>query len=69
MAEEEDEIKLDIPDLSEEDLESDDEEQQVASSMAFVKDEEFPLFLTVRRLILMIDATLDKPFFARSVNN
>ena len=37
--------------------------------MAYVKDEEFPMFLTIKRLILMVDATLDKPFFARSLNN
>ena len=47
------------------DSESDEENGPV--SMNLVKDEDFPLFLTVRRLIFMIDASLRRPFFARDI--
>jgi hypothetical protein len=52
-------------------LNSDDEEdpQMKLQTFTCVPDEHFPLFLTVKRLIMMIDATLDRPFFARSINN
>mmetsp|Transcript_32024 Transcript_32024/g.31728 ORF Transcript_32024/g.31728 Transcript_32024/m.31728 type:complete len:346 (-) Transcript_32024:5401-6438(-) len=47
--------------------ESDEGEVVGPSSMAYLKDEDFPLFVTVRRLIFMIDATLRKPFFSRDL--
>lgn len=31
-----------------------------------MKDADFPAFLTIRKLILMIDAAMAKPFFSRS---
>ena len=37
--------------------------------MGQVREEDFPLFLTIRRLILMIDGSLTRPFFARDLNN
>ena len=37
-------------------------------SMAYLTDDDFPLFLTIRRLVFMIDATQKSPFFARSAD-
>ena len=36
-------------------------------SLMSIPDEHFPLFLTLRRFILMVDAVLHRPFFARSI--
>lgn len=36
------------------------------SSMSYVTDDDFPLFVTVRKLILMIDGSLHRPFFDRT---
>ncbi|OMJ83259.1 hypothetical protein SteCoe_15847 [Stentor coeruleus] len=47
---------------------SDSEDDSGPVSMNFIKDEDFPLFYTVRRLIFMIDASLRRPFFARDIN-
>lgn len=47
---------------------SDSEEDSGPVSMNFLKDEDFPLFYTVRQLIFMIDASLRRPFFARDIN-
>jgi hypothetical protein len=38
-------------------------------SLADLKDGEFPAFLTIRKLILMIDGAMAKPFFHRNHNN
>ena len=46
---------------------SDDEEDSGPCSMNYLKDEHFPLFFTVRRLVFMIDASLRRPFFARDI--
>ena len=43
-----------------------EKQMTLAHTLNKVKDEQFPLFLTVRRLMLMIDGTLKKPFFARN---
>ena len=37
----------------------------LASSMDDLKNEDFPLFVTIKRLIYMVDASTDFPFFAR----
>ena len=59
---------------TEEALELKDEgelEQQfdMVSSLEKVDEKQFPLFLTFRRLLLMIDATLKRPFFTRDSKN
>ena len=37
-------------------------------SMTYLTDDDFPLFLTIRRLVFMVDATQKSPFFARSAD-
>ena len=37
-------------------------------TLNLVPNDQFPLFLTLRRLLIMIDGTLSKPFFARNVH-
>lgn len=64
---EKEEIKL----QAEEDQTDPAEEEASANtqhSLAFLHDEDFPLFATVRRLVLMVDATLRNPFFSRNAN-
>jgi len=71
-------IKLDAqPDLDEEDeadlIDEEDAEEELKrrmnqyTSLKHIDERDWPLFLTVRRLILMIDGTLQRPFFARNV--
>lgn len=43
-----------------------DKQLSLAHTLNSVPDESFPLFLTIRRLLLMIDGTLKKPFFSRN---
>lgn len=62
LEKQESEIKYEI------DGEDEDLKQEGPSSMTYMTDEDFPLFVTVRRLIFMIDASLRKPFFARSID-
>ena len=38
-------------------------------SMDDMKNEDFPAFLTIKRLIYMIDASLQRPFFVRNAKN
>ena len=38
------------------------------ASLADLKDEEYPAFLTIRKLILMIDGAMTRPFFSRAQN-
>lgn len=38
-------------------------------TLNLVPDDQFPLFLTLRRLLVMIDGTLRKPFFARNARD
>ena len=53
---------------SESDSESDPEnEEKGPSSMNLLRDEDFPLFFTVRRLVFVVDASLRRPFFARDI--
>lgn len=47
-------------------FESDSEDDlQGPASMEFLRDEDFPLFVTVRKVIFMVDAAMKRPFFAR----
>jgi len=69
----EEELKLQEEELGEDDLEDDEEEElQKGSSsthtMMDVKEEDYPVFSTVKRLIYMIDGTLNRPFFSRNDN-
>ena len=64
-------VEVDEVKLTEQFSSSDDEEGEEDSgpiSMNLLKDQDFPLFFTVRRLIFMIDASLRKAFFARDIN-
>lgn len=38
-------------------------------SMSDMRDDNFPAFLTIKRLVYMIDASLKRPFFARNLKN
>ncbi len=42
-----------------------EKQMSLARSMEDLSNEDFPLFLTVKRLLLMIDATTTFPFFCR----
>ena len=55
-------IETDLAILDEEEIEK---QIHLPHSMSEVQDNHFPLFLTIRRLILMIDGTIRRPFFAR----
>ena len=61
----------DLDEQSEPDLDSsesdDDDNDNGPFSMRSLKDEDFPLFYTFRRLVLMIDASIQTPFFPRDV--
>ena len=39
---------------------------QLPQTMISIPDAQFPLFLTLRRLLLMIDGTVKRPFFSRN---
>lgn len=58
-------IDLEMKEQSLEGSESEDEGQEM-NSMEFLRDEDFPLFVTVRKIIFMVDASMKRPFFARS---
>ena len=65
MSDEKEEIKI-------EEEENEEEEEVVTGntvhSLAQIGDQDFPFFATVRRLVLMVDATLRNPFFSRNAN-
>ena len=68
------EIKLEEEPINEEkDLGLDDEELQKKmlkyTSMNEMKEEDFPAFLTLRNLLIMVDGALIKPFFTRNKDN
>lgn len=42
---------------------------QKLNSLRHVKEDSFPMFLTVKRLVLLIDGSLSRPFFARNVKD
>ena len=43
-----------------------DKQLNLGHTLNGVPDESFPLFLTIRRLLLMVDGTFKKPFFSRN---
>lgn len=69
-------IKLDEEQeaFNEEDEDLDEEESELKQkmdkfvSLADIRDGDFPAFLTIRKLILMIDGAMVRPFFSRSYN-
>jgi len=68
----EQEGKEEEEEINEEEYLMDEEEAEALArlnkdiNLIDIDDKEFPLFLTVKRLILLIDGTLARPFFARS---
>lgn len=61
-------IEVDEVKVNDEYSSSDSDEESGPISMNILRDEDFPLFFTVRRLVFMIDASLRRPFFARDIN-
>jgi hypothetical protein len=59
----EDYIQMEIKELEQE--EQLEKQEQLAPSMNLLSSDDFPLFLTVKRLLYMLDASTDFPFFAR----
>ena len=61
------------PPAEEKDLGIDDEELQKKmlkyTSMNEMKEEDFPAFITMRNLLIMVDGALTKPFFTRNKDN
>lgn len=64
--------------LHEEDLVNEDEvldfeemerNMKMAQSISNMRNKDFPAFLTIKRLVYMIDASVRRPFFARNLNN
>lgn len=61
----EQEESIDLPEDHYEEYEEKTEEGP--TSMTFLRDEDFPLFVTIRKLIFLIDGTLRRPFFDRNL--
>ncbi|OMJ66529.1 hypothetical protein SteCoe_36591 [Stentor coeruleus] len=60
-------IDLEMKEQSLECSESEEEDEgKDINSMEFLRDEDFPLFVTVRKIIFMVDASMKRPFFARN---
>ena len=57
-------VNLEMEEIFDNDSDSEDTSQGPAS-MEFLRDEDFPLFVTVRKTIFMIDAAMKRPFFSR----
>jgi hypothetical protein len=51
------------------DFEEMEKNMKMAQSMSEMRNEDFPAFLTIKRLVFMIDASLGRPFFARNIKN
>ena len=51
------------------DMEEMEKNMKVAQSMSEMRNDDFPAFLTIKRLVYMIDASLRRPFFARNMKN
>ena len=49
-----------------EDEETIEKQKNLALSMSDLNSDDFPLFLTIKRLLYMIDASTNFPFFARN---
>ncbi|CAD8167125.1 unnamed protein product [Paramecium pentaurelia] len=60
-------------DLNEEDWEEEEEklkqELNAFHSFADMQDSDFPAFLTIKKLVLLIDGSLSNPFFSRTQDN
>ncbi|CAK74855.1 unnamed protein product (macronuclear) [Paramecium tetraurelia] len=60
-------------DLNEEDWDQEEEklkqELNAFHSFADMKDSDFPAFLTIKKLVLLIDGSIAKPFFSRTQDN
>lgn len=51
------------------DFEEMERNMKMAQSMDEMTNEDFPAFLTIKRLVYMIDASVRRPFFARNLKN
>ena len=51
------------------DMEEMEKNMKMAQSFNQMKNEDFPAFLTIKRLVFMIDGSLGRPFFARNMRN
>lgn len=51
------------------DFEEMEKNMKMAQSMSDMRNEDFPAFLTIKRLVYMIDASVRRPFFARNIKN
>ena len=51
------------------DMEEMEKNMNIAQSMNEMRNEDFPAFLTIKRLVFMIDGSLGRPFFARNMRN
>jgi hypothetical protein len=51
------------------DFEEMEKTMKLPQSMSAMRNEDFPAFLTVKRLVYMIDASVRRPFFARNLKN
>jgi len=51
------------------DMEEIEKNMKLAQSFNQMRNEDFPAFLTIKRLVFMIDGSLGRPFFARNMRN
>jgi hypothetical protein len=51
------------------DMEEMEKNMNMAQSLNEMRNEDFPAFLTIKRLVFMIDGSLGRPFFARNMRN
>jgi hypothetical protein len=51
------------------DMEEIEKNMKMAQSFNQMRNEDFPAFLTIKRLVFMIDGSLGRPFFARNMRN
>ena len=51
------------------DMEEMERNMKLPQSMQEMRNEDFPAFLTIKRLVYMIDGSLRRPFFARNLKN
>lgn len=51
------------------DMEEIEKNMKMPQSMQQMRNDDFPAFLTIKRLVYMIDGSLRRPFFARNLKN
>ena len=51
------------------DMEEMEKNMKLPQSMQEMRNDDFPAFLTIKRLVYMIDGSLRRPFFARNLKN